>query len=431
MSSFVESLTAEERRQSRRNAYASTWFGCFADLMHESSALIILYLAMLGSSGTLTMLCTSLSGIVSVFLLIPMSSIIDCFGVKRIVLWSCLLGCLSFFVMGLAPFFSYGFGPWVVLFSCFVFFVSKTLWIGCWYPILTDVLLPEERGDFFGLMRFSYHILALVVFFLLGLVMGKNPPFWLMQTCFFVTGILLMGRYVFVSRIRISPHVPARTDIRRAFRISVQNGPLVGFSNYICFVLMAFSSVLPLSLLYLKKGLAFDDNMVQLISTSGIGGSVIAYLLYGWLCRKLGVRNIQLCVHVLFIVLPLALFFLGGVKTGMAIWMTLILFIGNFAYACFCCVFSQEALALARPGNSTMATAFSQTYQMIGIGIGRLFASMMLDNGILSSHWKFFELEFNHYQTLFLLCGLGTMVSLCLVFLLPSVVPKREDYYNP
>jgi MFS family permease len=186
---------------------------------------------------------------------------------------------------------------------------------------------------------------------------------------------------------------------------------LVGFSNYICFVLMAFSSVLPLSLLYLKKGLAFDDNMVQLISTSGIGGSVIAYLLYGWLCRKLGVRNIQLCVHVLFIVLPLALFFLGG--------------------ACFCCVFSQEALALARPGNSTMATAFSQTYQMIGIGIGRLFASMMLDNGILSSHWKFFELEFNHYQTLFLLCGLGAMVSLCLVFLLPSVVPKREDYYNP
>ena len=50
MSSFVESLTAEERRQSRRNAYASTWFGA-ADLMHESSALIILYLAMLGSSG--------------------------------------------------------------------------------------------------------------------------------------------------------------------------------------------------------------------------------------------------------------------------------------------------------------------------------------------------------------------------------------------
>ena len=206
--------------------------------------------------------------------------------------------------------------------------------------------------------------------------MGKNPPL-VDANVFFVTGILL-GRYVFVSRYGFRLMFSC-TDIRRAFRISAE-WALVGYSNYNCFVLMAFSSVLPLSLHYLKKGLAFDDNMVQLISTSGIGGSVIAYLLYGWLCRKLGVRNIQLCVHVLFIVLPLALFFLGGVKTGMVTddadpvhrHPPTPVFVAS----------SQEALALA-PWESTMATAFSQTYQMIGIRIGRLFASMMLDNGFV------------------------------------------------
>ena len=43
-----------QRRRGRLYAYASTWFGCYAEVMVDSSAIVILYLTLLHSSATLT-----------------------------------------------------------------------------------------------------------------------------------------------------------------------------------------------------------------------------------------------------------------------------------------------------------------------------------------------------------------------------------------
>ena len=175
MNSPANALSDQCRKKFRSYAYASTWFGCFADLLPESSAVIILYLAMLGASNTLIMLSTGISGIVSMFLLIPASCIVDKLGPRKVVNISCCVACVSYLIMATAPFFGTA-AQYVVLVGCIIFCVSKPLWTAAWYPILGEILKPSERGDFLGFMRFSYYILTGSVFFLIGLLMGKNRP---------------------------------------------------------------------------------------------------------------------------------------------------------------------------------------------------------------------------------------------------------------
>lgn len=431
MISHADTLPDTVRRRFRIFAYASTWFGCFADVMLESSAIIILYFAMLGTSNTLTMLSTGLSGIVSMFLLIPASGFVDKLGPKKVVGISCYLACASYLLMAFAPFFGKAAAQYIVLAGCFAFCVSKPLWTAAWYPILGDILRPSERGDFFGFMRFSYYILTGGIFCLIGIFMGAKPPVWFLQLVIGVTGILALGRIFFISKIRLGEHELGKYDLKKAFSTSVRNAPLVGLSVYVGFLSLAFAAILPLSLIYLKNGLRYGDNLVQILSSVGIGGSIFGFFFYGKLVRKIGIRNLQFGIHAAYIFIPLCLFFCGENIPCLVVPIGFLLFAGNFAFACFGCAMSQEILALARPGNITMASAFTQTYQMIGTACGRTVASLLLGNGVLATTWKYWNFSCSKFQTIFLFCSGLALFCLILLFCLPSVVPKHDDYYQP
>lgn len=431
MESNAEKLSCRDRRKFRLYAYASTWFGCFADIMPESTAVIILYLAMLGASNTTIMLSTGISGIVSMFLLIPASCLVDKLGPRKVVNISCILTCVSYLGMSAAPFFGEAAAQYVVLACCVSFCVSKPLWTAAWYPILSDILTPSERGDFLGFMRFSYYILSGVVFFLLGVAMGKKPPVWLLQLAVGVTGILALGRSFFISKIEIAPRELGKYDLKKAFFTSVRNTRLVGFAVYVAFLSLAFSAILPLTLIYLKNGLKYGDNLVQILSSAGICGSICGFFFYGKIVRRIGLRSLEVCIHIAYILIPLGLFFCGENISSPLLSIGGLLFAGNFAFACFSCAVSQEILALARPGNITMANAFTQTYQMMGTACGRSAASLLLGNGLLASTWTFQDFSISRYQTIFLLCSGLALFCVTLFLFLPSAVSKHEDYYNP
>ena len=427
MENYADRLSDPIRKRFRLYAYISSWFGCFADVMLESTAVIILYFSVLGAGNTLIMFSTSIPGLVSLFLLIPVSGLVDKIGAKKTVCLSCSLACFSYLLMASAPFFGTKCDQYVVLTGCLLFCLSKPLWTASWFPILGHILRPAERSEFFGFMRFSYYILSGTVFFLIGLFMGKNPPVRLLQTVIGLTGLCTLGRMYFISKIRIPEHRSQNYDIGKAFAVSVRNAPLVGFSSYISALSLAFASVVPLTLLYLKNGLHYGADTVQILSSAGIGGCVCGYFLYGRMVRKFGMKTLQLLIHGAFIVIPLGLFFC---KPSVPL-MGAFLFAANFGFACFGCAVSSEILALAKPGNLTMANAFSQTYQMIGTASGRLMVSFLLGNGVLSPSWRIWNIEVSLFQTIFLFCSGIALFSLTLLFCLPSVVPRHEDYYNP
>ncbi|MBI4979624.1 MAG: MFS transporter [Spirochaetes bacterium] len=431
MTMYADTLSDAIRKKFRTYAYASTWVGCFSDVMLENSAIIILYLAMLRASNTLIMLSTCLVGIISMFLMIPASGIVDRLGSKRVVLLSSAIGCLSYLIMASAPFLGKDIAPYIVCLGCLTFGISQPLATAAWYPIVGHVFKPSERADFFGFLRFSYFVLTGSVFFLLGIFMGEKPQLWFLQLVIGITGIIALGRYFFIARIVLPAHESRRFDIKKALGISTRNGLLAGFAVYVCFLSLAFAAIQPLTLIYLKNGLHYSDNIIQMISSAAIGGSVCGFFFYGRIVRRVGIRNLQLMVHGAYILIPLGLFFCGGNNPYLPVLIGILLVAGNIAYACFVCALSQESFALARPVNITTDNAFTQTYQMVGTASGRAMASLLLGNGVLAATWKFWNGTFSNYQTIFLLCSGIALFCLILIICIPSVAPVREYHYNP
>lgn len=431
MSTFAETLSPEVRRRGRILAFCACCFGCISEVMLDSSAIIILYISMLGGSKQEVMFSTGFSAIFCMAALIPCAFLIGRIGMRRAVTAACLTGCAGYLLMAAAPFF----GPFqkiAVLSGCFIYCAQRSLYGAAWYPMLDVFLRPQDRGSFFGTMRTTYMILSGVLFYLVGKLMGKDPPVVLMQIVIGVTGLLILGRMFCMLHFPENPNAKrSRLDIKSSLGIAVRNGPLVNFSVYVCLVSMACTSLVPLTLLYLKNHVGMDAGSVQIFSTVGIAGSIAGYFCYGYLQRKLKVKRLELAVHLLLALSALALALLPKGTAGFAYLAGTVYFFISFANSTFMCNNSTEMLALARPGNKTMAMAFQQTYHNLGISIGRAGTGLILGANLLMPTWTCGSLEICSYQTLFLLYGALLAVLLVLIPALPAVVPKHHDYYEP
>ena len=65
MSTFAETLSEKERKKGRLLAYFACCFGCISEVMLDSSAIIIIYISMLGGTKDEVMLSTGFSAILS------------------------------------------------------------------------------------------------------------------------------------------------------------------------------------------------------------------------------------------------------------------------------------------------------------------------------------------------------------------------------
>lgn len=429
---YVETLSDAERKKFRKYTIFSSWFGCFGDILQDNSAILMLFFLALGGGNVLAMLQTGFPGLVSIFLLIPASGLVAKFGPAKIIRNSCVISLVSYLLMATAPWLG-DFGKYWVAFWCLVYCSSRIFWSSAWYPLLTYILLPEERGAFFGILRFSYYIITGSVFFVVGLLMGENPPIWFLQIVLACVGLLAWGRWIFIKKIRLPDDTRESVvyDLKGAFAISIRNAPLVMFSTYTCFVMVAYAAVSPLALLYLKQVLNCGSNVVQIVSTVTIAGNVTGFILFAFFLKKLGMKRLQIITHFFFILIPLCLFFCGT-ATPYVVWViAALLFVGNIAWAANSASTSSEMLALAKPGNATMATAFCQTYQQLGMAAGRTGTSLLLGGGILAAQWELKGLDVTSFQSIFLICAVLAAFLLTLLFCLPSVVPRHEDYYNP
>ena len=424
---------ADFQRIRRMLAYASTWFGCTADLLLDSSAILILYMSRLGGSVSLILLAGGISSLVTMFLQIPAGSIVDRLGAKRGIFLSCGIVMGSFFLIASAPFWGSA-GNVAVIAGVGFHAVSKALWNVSWYLILGGILRPRERGMFLGTMRFSYYLLNAVVFFLLGVALKSISSIEFLQAIFIGVGLLSIGRILAIAGIRLnvrSSGTPPKRPLKEAFMVSLSNSSLVGAAIYTALVSFAFAPVLQLALIYFNHTMKFDGGSVQLISSVGLAGNICAALVYGKLLKLFGMRFFQIAMHLSFLVVCVGFSLCSPGMPAEATLCSGLFFCACFAFTCFGCNVSREMLALARPGNESMATSFSLTYQMFGTAAGRLAGSQLLGCGCLSSSWVLAGHRVTASQTLFLCCGALLFFLLILLPLLPSVVPKHNDYYKP
>ena len=431
MITFAETLTPAERKRGRILAYFACYSGCISEVMLDSSAIIIIYISMLGGSKDVVMFSTGFSAILSMFLLIPSAFIVGRIGMKKAVVIACLTGCAGYLLMAAAPFF----GSWqkfAVITGCLIYCGQRSLYGATWYPMLDAFLRPQDRGRFFGFMRYTYTILAAVLFFGIGKLMGEKPPVALMQGIVGVTGILILGRMFCILRFPENPkEKKVKMDIRKSIGISLRNGALVSYSVYVCLLSLACSSLVPVILLYLKNHVGLDAGKLQIFSTVGLAGGVAGYFLYGKLQNLFKIKRLELLVHLIYTAAALSFAFLSKDIAGYIYIAAVVYFLNAFAGSTFMCNNSSELLALARPGNKTMAMALLQTYQNAGISISRVTTSLMMGANLFAPMWVWGDITFCSYQTLFLFYGVFGVILLLLFPTLPAIIPKRRNYYEP
>ena len=431
MNDFAETLTEQQRKRARLYAYFACYFGCVSEVMLDSSAIVILYIGMLGGGSMLVMLSTSFTGILNMLLMIPAAVLIAHIGMRKAVVAACVTGCAGYLVMASAPFFGTA-GRIVAIIGCMIYCLQRSLYSTTWYPMLDAFLRKEDRGSFFGTMRYTYMIFTGVIFFLLGKAMGKNPPMLLMQSVIGIAGLMTLGRlYCMLHFPQNNREEKPKRSFRQSLGISIRNGPLTSYSVYICLLSIAYTSLVPVTLIYLKQHVGLPADTVQIFSTVGIAGSIIGYFCYGRMLKKLKIKRMELLTHFTFIFAAFSMFLLDK-DMKFFLWLAgAVYFMSSFAASMYMCNNSTELLALARPGNKPMAMAFLQTYQNIGVSIGRAGTSLILGVNLLAPVWNVGKISFCSFQTLFLLYGVVATVILILFPTLPAIVPKHHDYYEP
>jgi hypothetical protein len=261
-------------------------------------------------------------------------------------------------------------------------------------------------------------------------MIGKNPEIWMLQVIIAICGLSMLGRTYYISRIPDKHLGKERILFREGISDAISNKSLVGFSVYICCLYMAAYSTLPLTFLYLKKHFLVADNIVIIISSMALGGTILGFLAAGKIVSILGTKRMLLLIHFSFATVNFTLFMINSASVFFLILTTALLALYGFFTACSSIAISTEMMGLASHNNKAMSMAFCGTCYATGIGGSRLFTSLILGSGMLSNEWFIGTMRISYYQTLFLLYGIAILFVCILLVLVPAIFPKGNYRYD-
>ena len=420
----------EYSHKSQKLAILSACFGSVAPIMIQDSAVIILFAGMIGAGSMLSMVTTSLFGVMYCFFLVPAAYLVSRIGYKRSIIRTSQLGAIVVIALAftplLAPFAKYGM---IICLICFG--ALMTIYAAAWFPFLDEFLPKKERSRFFGMLRFSWQSCCVAFFFICGLVMGETPDLWILQTIIIITAVALLGRVYFVNKIDVSETDRKALNFRYGLELVLANKPLVGFSVYLAFLYLAAQGTMPLTYIYLKNYLHTPDNIVVIVSSLALGGSIIGFLCAGRMLSKFGVKKMLLSVHLAFALINFMLFAFSGSGTILLVVITILLVFYGFFIAISSVAASSEMMALANPDNKALAMAFCVSMCSAGLGGARLLSSVIIGSGILAPEWSIGAMKFSMFHTMYLGYGLGILFVCVLLVIVPAIFPKGEYHYVP
>ncbi len=418
------------RRSAETNATLSSCCGVLGEVTLTDSAVIILFAGMLGAGDMLSLITTSVLPLLNGICVIPMAWLALRMGAKRLIMRSCTLASAAYFLAVAAPWCG-TWAPAVLLLGITLCALFLTGFIAGWFPMVDSFLEKERRTLFFGRMRFSHQLTAVVFLFIVGLAIGKTPPIWALQLVLFIAAIIFVGRPVFIARIPIfTTQKREKIGFKAGLAGAIANKPLLGFSIYFFVLNLASYGTVPLTLLYLKRQLAAPDNVTVIISAMALLGMLLGYLCVGRIIKHLGTRSALLAFHAVFALVNLGLFFIGSGNLHTYVTIGALLAVYTFTVASASIVASTEMMSLASQGNKTMSMAFCGAFSCSGAGLSRLLASLVLGCGLLATEWQLGAMQLCHYQTLFLLFTAGIVFAAVFLLIVPAIFPRGEYIYD-
>lgn len=407
-----------------RHAKLSSCYGAVAQVMVKDSSVFIIFAALLGAGEMISVMTTSLVDMGVALLMIPFAYLSDRFGLKRQSVTASLVTLGAMTLAAAAPWFGGAAGAVLVL-SLSIFSVAISAHLAAWFPLLDGVVPPAERSVFFGHMRFLWQLVSAVFVFLSGWFVGRYATIGRLQIIILIGALGALGRAWHVSRITELP-APEMLNIRATLADILRNRPLVGFSVYLFFLYATAGAAVPVVFVFCRNHLAMPDNMVVLLSAVSMAGLIVGYLFGGIFIKRYGAKPVFLAAHMFFGILNFMLLAAHKGSAGTFAFVSAIVFVYGFLFACASVGVSSELPALASPRNKAVSIAFGFSLYSAGIGFSRGATSLVLGSGMLAPAWTAMGVGFTHYHSLFLAFGCGVISVSVLLVLIPALVgPAR------
>jgi MFS family permease len=419
----------KERRSALTRAIIAQTAGIQAMQVIKANTLFVLYSKSVGISDSLVLFFVGLSDVVPALLVLPAAYFADRVGKKRIGTLGTVLTLVGFAVVTAVGSVPESVVGYLIGLGVAVWALGQACFSAGWISLLSPLILPGERGRFFGSLRVSWQLVAVAYAGLASLVLAQRDSTAIYQLLFLIPLVGLAIRVIFYRSVpdvdrggatHPNPLVVAR-------RILKHPGT-VPFATY-AFILLLFTFAAPQVFALLEKEwLQLGSGTVVLLANVTRVGALVGFWFGGRLVDRHGARPFFVGTHALFGVIISAFAFhsLFGALL-VPIYVALHAAFG-IVLAVSAIVLTAETLSVSPSADRAFGLAMLLSVQQGGRALSGLLVSALLGLDILNDSWSHGIVEFGRYDSVLLLLGLMTLVMLVTLGLVPSVAGRTREH---
>lgn len=415
------------RRRGMGAAVASQCFGALPTVFIQSG-LLLLYLISLGiRESTALALISSLN--LPDLLRIFLAHHAEKRGLKGVGVMAILINSSGLLSLACAAWFPEGQSRWVmVLLGCALVALSSPALGAIWFPLL-QALIPEAvRGRFFGVLRFSWQVVALIFLGVCTTFLSEGEAMHVYSNILLVLFVLQFFRWWFFRKIPDFSPPPSSSDsgVARDVKAALAWPGLASFAAYVFLLGAATGAARSCFTLAEKVTLSLGDDRVVLLSNLTLLGNVLGFVMGGWVIDRYGTKLVFLvghfgagCLIASFVArdlwpLPLMVslgsvhFCLGLVLSAVSVAVT------------------TEQFGLLPDRGRAVALAMMGSTTMLGTAFSGFLASVLVERGLFSSSWSLGSSQLGPYDALLTLMTISVLLLSVTLGLIPSVLKQHR-----
>ncbi len=397
-----------------------------------TNGLLLIYLTVLKLEGTTILWLLSLSNGFMAFTLIPMAHLADVYGKIRITMLGIALFGTGFAFIILAALVPAWMVVGVVSVGVVLLGIGQAGQTAPWYALLDPIVPSFYRGRFFGTLRVSWQVCAVILSGLISLMLPRETSLPLLTGILIVLGLALVPWALYVLRIPEldQAHYSSR-NLPQDFMTILRSRGYLPFCAYLFIIAIFTGGCLTIFSLVEKQILGMGDSKVMLLANISMFGSVIGYYIGGKAIDRFGTKPVFLICHFgygacLFAFVMRDSLFLA--PFGLLVLVHMVF--GGLA-ASGSIAFSTEMLAVIPAVRKSLSTSICTTMNIGGAALSGFLAAWGIQAGIFSKSWTLAGGSQSAYDAVLIVYAVLIILMTVTLGLIPSVMGRPDLRSSP
>jgi MFS family permease len=412
-----------------RNVIVAQCFGAIG-ITSFKFGLLLLFLTASGFGPVSVMLLLACPFAFRAILTVPGAYWADSYGKKRLGGFGMVLTVAGFTLIAVAPLVGSAWATLATIVGVAAYSMGDAFMAAGWFALLSPIVPEDERGRFFGRLRFSWQAVAILFFFGASLFLSKDTP-----PSLFVPVMAAIAASLLVRLVIYRLGIPEIEGPRRApvgfsgtFMSVLRAEGYMSFCAYVFLLALVTTGCPHLFGLIEKKVLLMHDQEVVWLGNLGMIGAFAGFYLGGRAVDRWGTKPVFLVCHFGYGVTLFGFLFRGIVSAAAPMFACLGVI--NFAFGAIAAAssvaVSTEMLALIPPQNKSLSTSVCMTLLTGGGALSGILAAGALNSGMFNAHWELWGMPLSDYDAVLFVCALAVVLLVVTLGLVPSVIGKAQ-----